>query len=330
MTSVVLPAPLYRSTAFHGGKYAFTPDDCPRLFPYPGPLGSGPGPDHCDLLGLLRRRRRHPHEADRGRFQQIAKRHRGQPHHPDLGQPLLHQGSHLRRLGPDARRDDLPPLGGARPASRKTICAPSRPPNWRWRASRSAISSRTWSRPWKPTPRQPAKPGIYAVPLDTHTFVVYYNKDLLKKAGVLDANGMMPAMKNIADMTKALQTIKDKTGVTPMALSTNQDSATPWRLWYSPVPAAGRHHVQRRQALPRRPRHQGQGGAADHGRLDQGGAAYQEHRLSGGRGPLYRRAHRHDVQRQLGSPDDGGRQGQRQHQVRLRHHELPGALRQQQ
>ena len=43
----------------------------------------------------------------------------------------------------------------------------------------------------------------------------------------------LPAMNSIADMTKAMQTIKDKTGVTPMALSTNQDSATPWRLWYS-------------------------------------------------------------------------------------------------
>ncbi len=77
------------------------------------------------------------------------------------------------------------------------------------------------------------KSGIYAVPLDTHTFVVYYNKDLLKKAGLLGADGKPAAMKSLADLTKAMQTIKDKTGVTPMALSTNQDSATPWRLWYS-------------------------------------------------------------------------------------------------
>ena len=62
---------------------------------------------------------------------------------------------------------------------------------------------------------------------------MYYNKDVLKKAGVLGANGMMPAMKSMADMTKTLQTIKDKTGVIPVALSTNQDSATVWRLWYS-------------------------------------------------------------------------------------------------
>ena len=77
------------------------------------------------------------------------------------------------------------------------------------------------------------KTGLFSIPLDTHTYVVYYNKDLLKKAGMLDASGMMPAMKSIADMTKTLQTIKDKTGVIPVAFSTNQDPATLWRLWYS-------------------------------------------------------------------------------------------------
>ncbi|GGR18851.1 extracellular solute-binding protein [Deinococcus ruber] len=75
--------------------------------------------------------------------------------------------------------------------------------------------------------------NIYSIPLDTHTFVVYYNKDLLKKAGLIDASGMMSPMKSIADMTKALQTIKSKTGVVPIAFSSNQDSATVWRLWYS-------------------------------------------------------------------------------------------------
>ena len=77
------------------------------------------------------------------------------------------------------------------------------------------------------------KTGLYAIPLDTHTFVVYLNKDLLKKAGVLGADGKVTGMDSLANMTKTLQTIKDKTGVTPVAFSTNQDSATVWRLWYS-------------------------------------------------------------------------------------------------
>ncbi|UQN08344.1 extracellular solute-binding protein [Deinococcus sp. QL22] len=75
--------------------------------------------------------------------------------------------------------------------------------------------------------------GLYGLPLDTHTFVVYFNKDVLKKAGVLGANGKLLPMKSVADLTKTLQTIKTKTGVTPLALSSNQDSASVWRLWYS-------------------------------------------------------------------------------------------------
>ncbi|GGR32867.1 extracellular solute-binding protein [Deinococcus ruber] len=75
--------------------------------------------------------------------------------------------------------------------------------------------------------------NIYAIPLDTHTFVVYYNKDLLKKAGLIGANGMMVPVKSIAEMTNALQTIKSKTGVVPISLSSNQDPASVWRLWYT-------------------------------------------------------------------------------------------------
>ena len=75
--------------------------------------------------------------------------------------------------------------------------------------------------------------GLYGIPLDTHTFVMYYNKDLLQKAGVLGADGKLPTLKSTADLTRVLQTIKTKTGVTPLALSSNQDSASVWRLWYS-------------------------------------------------------------------------------------------------
>jgi multiple sugar transport system substrate-binding protein len=73
--------------------------------------------------------------------------------------------------------------------------------------------------------------ALYAIPLDTHTSVIYYNKDLLKKAGVLGADGKPTGLTGLASFTKTLQTIKDKTGVLPMAFSSAQDSATPWRLF---------------------------------------------------------------------------------------------------
>jgi multiple sugar transport system substrate-binding protein len=49
----------------------------------------------------------------------------------------------------------------------------------------------------------------YAVPLDTHPIVLYYNKDILGKAGLLDGNGK-PAGLNGADNFKAaMQKAKD-------------------------------------------------------------------------------------------------------------------------
>jgi multiple sugar transport system substrate-binding protein len=77
---------------------------------------------------------------------------------------------------------------------------------------------------------QAGSDALYAIPLDTHTSVIYYNKDLLKKAGVLGADGKFN-ITSVAGFTKALQTIKEKTGVLPLAFSSAQDSATQWRMW---------------------------------------------------------------------------------------------------
>ena len=36
---------------------------------------------------------------------------------------------------------------------------------------------------------------LYAVPLDQHPFVLYYNTDICKKAGLLDADGKIKPVK---------------------------------------------------------------------------------------------------------------------------------------
>ncbi len=48
----------------------------------------------------------------------------------------------------------------------------------------------------------------YAVPLDTHPIVLYYNRDLLKKAGVLDEAGKPKGLTSKADFTATLQALK--------------------------------------------------------------------------------------------------------------------------
>lgn len=75
--------------------------------------------------------------------------------------------------------------------------------------------------------------SMYGIPLDTHTSILFYNKDLLKKAGLLGADGLPTGLTGIDSFTASLQKIKDATGALPLAFSSSQDSATVWRLFYT-------------------------------------------------------------------------------------------------
>lgn len=73
----------------------------------------------------------------------------------------------------------------------------------------------------------------YAVPIDTHPFIMYYNKKLLKEAGLLDEAGK-PIMEQSADgFITFLTTLKEKLPqkATPFALSNTNDD--PFRLWWA-------------------------------------------------------------------------------------------------
>ena len=74
---------------------------------------------------------------------------------------------------------------------------------------------------------------IYGVPLDTHTSIIYYNKDLLKKAGLLGSDGKPTGFTGMEQFTQSLQKIKDATGVLPLAMSSSNDPATVWRMFYT-------------------------------------------------------------------------------------------------
>ncbi|WP_458126949.1 ABC transporter substrate-binding protein [Paenibacillus sp. Z3-2] len=73
----------------------------------------------------------------------------------------------------------------------------------------------------------------YAVPIDTHAFIMFYNKKLLKEAGLLGKDGK-PVLEQSADgFVSFLKTLKEKlpAKATPFALSNNNDD--PFRLWWS-------------------------------------------------------------------------------------------------
>lgn len=72
----------------------------------------------------------------------------------------------------------------------------------------------------------------YAVPLDTHPFVLYYNKVLAKKAGLLNAAGDdLKPMKGRKDFLDALTAMKHETGQYAAVMSVTADPSTCWRFF---------------------------------------------------------------------------------------------------
>ena len=78
----------------------------------------------------------------------------------------------------------------------------------------------------------------YAVPLDTHPIVLYYNKDLLSAAGMLDDNGLPKGMDSREGFTATLQALKDN-GVTFPLATVTADGNFMFRTIYSLVGQQG-------------------------------------------------------------------------------------------
>jgi len=76
----------------------------------------------------------------------------------------------------------------------------------------------------------------YAIPLDTHPFVMFYNTDICQKAGLLDAGGQLLPLDSPEKFTDAMQKAKAVTKAYGGVVSVNGDTSTPWRMfqsWYS-------------------------------------------------------------------------------------------------
>ena len=73
---------------------------------------------------------------------------------------------------------------------------------------------------------------VYAVPLDTHPFVMFYNVDLARKAGLLNAAGdNLKPMKGRDDFVDALKAMKQASGQYGAISANTADPATTWR-WF--------------------------------------------------------------------------------------------------
>ena len=70
----------------------------------------------------------------------------------------------------------------------------------------------------------------YGVPLDIHSIILYYNKDLLKKAGLLGDDGKPKGLDGVANWDAALAKLTTKDVA---ALSVPADNASGWRVFYT-------------------------------------------------------------------------------------------------
>jgi multiple sugar transport system substrate-binding protein len=71
----------------------------------------------------------------------------------------------------------------------------------------------------------------YAVPLDIHSIILYYNKDMLKAAGLLGDDGRPKGIDGIANFDAALAKLTAN-GVYGLSTGT-ADGATVWRIFYT-------------------------------------------------------------------------------------------------
>ena len=73
----------------------------------------------------------------------------------------------------------------------------------------------------------------YAVPLDSHALVLYYNKELARRAGLLEPDGTLKSVKGMAVLTDAFRAVKEKTGMQGVTMESGPNSHLIWRLWLS-------------------------------------------------------------------------------------------------
>ncbi|WP_320774298.1 extracellular solute-binding protein [Streptomyces sp. CRN 30] len=72
---------------------------------------------------------------------------------------------------------------------------------------------------------------VYAIPLDVHPFIVFYDKDAADKAGLLDSSGELAPMGSPEAMLDAGKALADATGHAGIVFGHVNDTAQNWRLF---------------------------------------------------------------------------------------------------
>ena len=74
---------------------------------------------------------------------------------------------------------------------------------------------------------------VYAIPLDTHPFVMFYNSEVCEKAGLLDGDGQLAPLNSQEAFLDAMRKAKQVTGAYGGVVAFVSETATPWRIFQS-------------------------------------------------------------------------------------------------
>ncbi|MBC7590342.1 MAG: extracellular solute-binding protein [Salinibacterium sp.] len=74
---------------------------------------------------------------------------------------------------------------------------------------------------------------LYSIALDIHPFILMYDKDIAKDAGVLGSDGTLPPMSSPEEFIEVARAMQLVTGVHGLSYGYLNDGAQLWRLWYT-------------------------------------------------------------------------------------------------
>ena len=74
---------------------------------------------------------------------------------------------------------------------------------------------------------------LYAVPMDTHPFIVFYDTDVAGEAGLLDDSGALKPITSPEAFLEAGRALAEVTGGTGVAYGFQADTGQAWRLFYA-------------------------------------------------------------------------------------------------
>ncbi len=71
------------------------------------------------------------------------------------------------------------------------------------------------------------------IPLDTHPFVLFYNVDVCRKAGLIDSDGKLKDLSGLENFEAALAAVSKVTGGVALNVANVSEVATPWRFFWT-------------------------------------------------------------------------------------------------